>query len=86
MILAEAGDPRILMTQKAISNWNEGLSSIGSGFRFGSIRIAPLARADEIFAANHNPAMIDNQDYGPKNFPHKIRRYYRYGVVYPHKQ
>ena len=75
VILAEAGDPRIVMTRKAIAFWNEELSSIGSGFRFGNIRIAPLARADETYAANHSRAMIANRDYGPKNVPHHIRRY-----------
>jgi hypothetical protein len=75
MILAETGDPRIVMTQKSIAFWNEELSNIGSGFRFGSTRIAPLARADETYAVNRSCAMIDNRDYGPENVPYHIRRY-----------
>ena len=75
MILAQAGDPRIALTQKAIAFWNNELSNIGSGFRFGAIRIAPLARADEVYALQHNRAMLDNRDYGPENIPHQIRRY-----------
>lgn len=75
VILAEAGDPRIAMTQKAIAFWNKELGSIGSGSRFGSIRIAPLARTDETYALNRSRAMIDNRDYGPENIPHHIRRY-----------
>lgn len=75
VILAKAGDPRIQMTRNAIAFWNGELSGMGASFRFGPIRIDPLARADEIYAAEYSRAMLENRRYGPQNMPHHIRRY-----------
>lgn len=46
LIMAKASDPRITKIKNAIAFWNQELASIGSGFRLGAIRIAPLARAN----------------------------------------